>query len=89
MRAFIPFLSTERLSAVMELPMFRGVIKYVAFLGVLFGIGIITKILQQVLENTSIKALYISQYDSRLLKRNPSHTVPTTVLFRCQCPHTI
>ena len=35
--------------------MFRGVIKYVAFLGVLIGIGIITKVLEQVIENASIK----------------------------------
>ena len=35
--------------------MFRGVRKYVAFLGVLNGIGIITKVLEQVIESESIK----------------------------------
>ena len=35
--------------------MLRGVIKYVVFLGVLIGIGIITKILEGVLENANIK----------------------------------
>ena len=35
--------------------MFRRVIKYVAFLGVLIGIGIITKVIQQVIESASIK----------------------------------
>ena len=38
-----------------KLQMFRGVLKYVAFLGVLIGIGIITKVLEQVIENASIK----------------------------------
>ena len=35
--------------------MFRGFIKYIAFLGVLIGIGIITKVLEQVIESASIK----------------------------------
>lgn len=38
-----------------KLQMFRGVIKYVAFLGVLIGIGIITKVLEQIVESASIK----------------------------------
>ena len=35
--------------------MFRGVREYVAFLGVLIGIGIITKVLEQVIDSASIK----------------------------------
>jgi len=35
--------------------MVRGLIKYAVFLGVLLGIGIVTKILEGVIENASIK----------------------------------
>lgn len=35
--------------------MVRGVIKYAMFLGVLLGIVVVTKILQGVIENASIK----------------------------------
>jgi len=54
--------------------MVRGLIKYAVFLGVLLGIGMVTKILEGVIQNASIKALYFNQYDGRLVRRLPSNT---------------
>ncbi|XP_022804517.1 galactosylgalactosylxylosylprotein 3-beta-glucuronosyltransferase 3-like isoform X4 [Stylophora pistillata] len=57
----------------MESPMFRGIIKYVAFFGVLVGIAIVTRVLEQVVENASPKGFKTND-GGQLVSLSPTNT---------------
>ena len=57
--------------------MFRGIIKYVAFFGVLVGIAIITRVLEQVVEKASPKG--------ELHMCTNSNTTPSKLNAPCDC----
>lgn len=60
-----------------HLQMFRGIIKYVAFFGVLVGIAIITRVLEQVVEKASPKG--------ELHMCTNSDTTPSKLNAPCDC----
>ena len=61
--------------------MVRGVIKYAAFLGVLIGIGIITKILEEVIESANIKGIPQLRDSSSTFESTLRHSHATVALM--------